>query len=176
LACWPDWHFCVPVADGAGPAVYHCLLGVPCCELPGSGAPRNAPRWVDFSTAQSAVTTAVKPQLDQPVQSGVLSSQQESNALTRLTSGDARNSVHEGHHHHVASPLLASSPDTTSAPAVASVANGLGLLTTSSYSLSWHTDPIVVSRRASGRHSSVVPRRPTYVSRPARSQARSRRR
>ncbi|MDE3074408.1 MAG: hypothetical protein KGJ86_03180 [Chloroflexota bacterium] len=43
---------------------------------------------VDFSKVQAAITSAVKPQLDQDVSSGKLTQQQEQNILDRLTSGD----------------------------------------------------------------------------------------
>lgn len=43
---------------------------------------------VDFSKVQAAITAAVKPQLDQAVSSGKLTAQQETDILTRLTSGN----------------------------------------------------------------------------------------
>jgi len=43
---------------------------------------------VDFSKVQAAITNAVKPQLDQAVQAGKLTQQQETNILNRITSGN----------------------------------------------------------------------------------------
>jgi len=61
---------------------------------------------VNFSTVQTAVTDAAKPQLDQAVQSGAVTSTQAKDLLAKITSGDpagpAAPSVggHHGHHGH----------------------------------------------------------------------------
>jgi ribosomal protein S20 len=60
---------------------------------------------VDFAKVQSAMSDAVKPQLDQAVQSGSLSATQAADWLAKLTSGDApaktagsqRTGGHHGH-------------------------------------------------------------------------------
>jgi hypothetical protein len=47
---------------------------------------------VDFSKVQSTITDAVKPQLDQAVQNGRLTSHQETDLLSKLTAGDGATS------------------------------------------------------------------------------------
>jgi hypothetical protein len=89
-----------------------------------------AARGVDFSTVQNAVSDAVKPQLDQAVSAGQLTTSQASSALGRLTSGQAL----KGHHHHHAGgappplPLPAAS-DTTSNAASGSTYSATGVPT-----------------------------------------------
>lgn len=53
---------------------------------------------VDFSKVQGAINEAVKPQLDQAVQSGALSAAQAKDVLTQLTSGDAPTQSGSAHH------------------------------------------------------------------------------
>ena len=61
---------------------------------------------VDFATVQTAISGAVKPQLDQAVQAGALTSTQATDVLAKLTSGDAPTPAaqsvraHGGHHGH----------------------------------------------------------------------------
>jgi hypothetical protein len=87
---------------------------------------------VDFSKVQSAISSAVKPGLDQAVQSGSMTSKQEDNALARLTgAGAGAGKVHRGHHQHSAAPAADSSPDAASTSAAA---DELALLTSASYS------------------------------------------
>jgi hypothetical protein len=88
-----------------------------------------ATRGVDFSTVQNAVSDAVKPQLDQAVSDGQLTTSQASSALGRLTSGQAL----KGHHHHGGAhpaPPPPAAADTTSNAATGSTYSATGVPTT----------------------------------------------
>lgn len=72
-----------------------------------------AAKGVDFSKVQSAMSDAVKPQLDQAVSSGQMTSTQATDVLNRVTSGDPP----KRHHHHGGGggppPAASADPSTT---------------------------------------------------------------
>jgi hypothetical protein len=79
---------------------------------------------VDFAKVQTAISSAVQPQLDQAVQAGTLTSAQATDVLAKLTSGNATTQAaqsvkgHGGHHGHHGGGKVVQSADDAAAKAL----------------------------------------------------------